>query len=183
MIDFRAVVASAAFAGVRSAAAVTYIPSGEGEGDAKLTVRFLRGVLCGVVDGDDDDDDDDDDGDGDDEGNVAAPFVPADSFPDDDGDGDDEGNVAAPFVLADSFPFLYMVKLDMSNVVRKPEPLSGLMPFSSVASGTPWRARWKAEEVSGLCLRPFLVVKCNLSSKRDLSSTFDVHFSSQREKQ
>jgi hypothetical protein len=92
----------------------------------------------GVNDDEDDDDDDDDDDEGDDDDD------------DDDGDnGDDDDGVAAPLVSADSFLSpATAVKLAMSKN-NKPESLSRLVPFSSVASVAPWRAMRKAEGVSG----------------------------------
>jgi hypothetical protein len=87
-------------------------------------------------------DDDDDDGEGDDDDD------------DDDGDnGDDDDGVAAPLVSADSFLSpATAVKLAMSKN-NKPESLSRLVPFFSVASVAPWRAMRKAEGVSGSYLR------------------------------
>jgi hypothetical protein len=123
-----AAVAFAGSTGARGAAAVVSVVfSGVAVAGilSKETVRFLRGVPCGEADDDEEDDDEEDDDEEDDDG-VAASLVSADSF-------------LSPATA---------VKLAMSKN-NKPESLSRLVPFSSVASVAPWRAMRKAEGVSG----------------------------------
>ena len=199
-----AAVVSVVFSGVRCTVVAGTL--------SKETARFLRGVPCGEAD-DDEEDDGGASGGGDAVVVSAAPSFPTmgvggprepcfaslerqEDLPGDEGDGDDEEDddgasgggdavvvSAATLVSADSFLSpLTVVKLAKQNF-RGTGPLVGLLLFSSAASVTPWRARRKAEEVSGSYSRSSLAFTCNLSAKRDSSFTFDVHFLSQGIKQ